>query len=188
MAPSPQIGVYYRPRDYAGFGQRLAILLIDAVVVLGPVAFPAIIIHEAAYEADVGVGLKPLFLIWCLAATGYLTVLEASMIGTVGFMLIGTRIVTLRGERPSTLRMAARLVICLVSPFTLPYDLIWLAGDERRQSLRDKVAGTYVIRKAAEPAGHGPIRSATLMFLGTNLNYWEVKPHNQTLPAINAPV
>ena len=37
------------------------------------------------------------------------------------------------------------------------FDIVWLGGDPNRQSIRDKFAGTYVIRRKATPAGRGPI-------------------------------
>lgn len=36
-------------------------------------------------------------------------------------------------------------------------DLIWLLNDTHRQALRDKFAGTYVVKKDAQPAGKGRI-------------------------------
>ena len=34
-------------------------------------------------------------------------------------------------------------------------DICWLSGDQQRQALLDKLAGTYVVRLHAEPAGAG---------------------------------
>jgi uncharacterized RDD family membrane protein YckC len=176
-------GVYFAKKDYAGLGRRLLILLIDAAVILAAWTIPALIVNALA----IPVSLEIFAWTWFLAAVAYLTILEASSIGSVGFLVCGVRIVTLRGERPSVARMGARLAICTIGPFSLPVDLIWLAGDDRRQSLRDRIAGTYVVRKSAEPAGRGPIRAATLMFLGMTLSYWEVQRGDQTLAPVEAP-
>lgn len=146
--------VWYAPDDGAGLGRRLAILLIDAAVILGFWAGPAVLVNAAA----IPISIEEFFPAWFVVTFAYLTALEASPVGSIGFMICGTKIVTLRGERPSVWRMTGRLLICLFLPLSFPIDLLWLAGDDRRQSLRDKIAGTYVIRKAAAPAGRGPTR------------------------------
>ncbi len=172
--------VWYAPDDGAGLGRRLAILLIDAAVILGFWAGPAVLVNAAA----IPISIEEFFPAWFVVTFAYLTALEASPVGSIGFMICGTKIVTLRGERPSVWRMTGRLLICLFLPLSFPIDLLWLAGDDRRQSLRDKIAGTYVIRKAAAPAGRGPTRAATLMFWGATLTYWEVR---RAVPATSPP-
>jgi hypothetical protein len=53
-------------------------------------------------------------------------------------------------------------------------DLLWLTGDANRQAVRDKFAGTYVIRLDAAPAGTGPIRIRPYMFWGMTFFFREV--------------
>jgi hypothetical protein len=71
--------------------------------------------------------------------------------------------------------MTFRLFLWLFGPFNGFYDLLWMAGDECRQSLRDKVSGTYVIKKNAVALGMGPIRLVNLFCFGLNLACLEVK-------------
>jgi len=70
--------------------------------------------------------------------------------------------------------MTFRFFLLAIGPFELITDLIWLAGDEAKQTLRDKFVGTYVVRKTAKPIGEGKIIRTRLCVLGWNLEYSEV--------------
>jgi hypothetical protein len=61
-------------------------------------------------------------------------------------------------------------------PFNILIDLLWIGNDARRQALRDKFAGTYVIRRGAEPIARGPIRYEYYTILGNNFIFAEVRP------------
>ncbi len=74
--------------------------------------------------------------------------------------------------------MTLRLVLWVLGPFNPLIDLIWLGGDEYRQTLRDKFAGTIVVKRGVEPAGRGPIHVRYYSLLGFMLAFAEVqKPH-----------
>ncbi len=166
-------GVYFSADDYAGFGRRLFILLVDlAVLVFAAVALETMWSRLARREEHYILGF---LCSWLVFSYLYLAVLEPSRFRTLGFALAGVKIVNLRGERPSILRMTFRLMIWLLGPFNPLIDLIWLAGDDHKQTLRDKFAGTYVVKKDAVPAGHGSIRVATYYFLSFALWFPEVK-------------
>jgi uncharacterized RDD family membrane protein YckC len=163
-------GVFYAAGDYTSLVRRLLILVIDSAVII---AF--------GYGVEIVLGIaRPqatdrwLPCIWAALSWTYLTIIEASPLGTLGFLLTGAKVVNLKGERPSVFRMTLRLLLWVIGPFNLLLDVLWLAGDRRRQMLRDKIAGTYVVRKTASPAGRGRIRLANLMILGLNLAYPEV--------------
>jgi len=104
--------------------------------------------------------------VWLTLSLTYLTALKPSRVRTLGLIVAGTRIVTLRGDRPSTLRMAYRLGLLLIGPFNLLFDLIWLGGDPCNQSLRDKLAGTLVVRHHAKPIARGNLILCYLGFAG----------------------
>ena len=61
---------------------------------------------------------------------------ESSSIGTLGFLLAGMKIVNLKGERPSFVRMTFRLLLWVLGPFHPMIDLLWLSGDRDRQTPR----------------------------------------------------
>lgn len=162
-------GVYFDTEDYATFWQRTLILGIDGFVVA--VAFVLLVPLEFPPHPDAETWL----LGWLGLTVLYLAVAEA-FVGTLGFLVTGMRIVNLRGERPSVWRMLFRLGLWLVGgPFHPLLDLCFLAGDPHRQTVRDKLAGTYVVHREATPAGTGKIRAAQLMILCWSLYCPEVR-------------
>jgi hypothetical protein len=54
-------------------------------------------------------------------------------------------------------------------------DFFWITGDDDRQTLRDKLAQTYVIRAGAQPAGRGPIVYEVYHMLAWTLYLPEVR-------------
>lgn len=158
-------GVYFARGDYAGLFRRFCILLID-----GAVAILASIPLSLMFDR-----LEYLFGCWFLFCWFYFVLLESSPVGTLGFLIARTRIVTIRGTSPSVLRMTFRLLIWVVGPFHILVDLFWLGGDEDRQTLRDKLARTYVIRRDAQWVGSGPIRLKRYLLMGLNLVFYEVQ-------------
>ena len=168
-------GVYYEREAYAGLLRRFAILLVDLATLFAIGLFLGVLWFGVFAEfGDPGSGF-----LWSWIGLGYvyLVFLEASPIGTLGFFLAGVKIVNLKGERPSFLRMTLRLLMWFLGPFNPLIDLIWLGGDDDRQTLRDKFAGTYVVKKGALPAGHGPVGVAYYNLLGFTIAFPEVKKH-----------
>lgn len=164
-------GVYYAPGDYAGFLKRFVIIIIDFAVLVA--AYVLLAELDVALRSDHG--MLPVDLIWLIFALGYLVVLEP-WTGTVGFLVTGVKIVNLSGERPSVFRVGFRLSLWVLGgPFHPLFDLIFLSGDERKQTVRDKLAGTYVVNKDAMPEGKGPIKWVRFMLLAMNLLVPEVQ-------------
>jgi uncharacterized RDD family membrane protein YckC len=164
-------GVYYARRDCAGFPRRLLIIAIDVLTLLllgGAVLFVWQVVARPNTASPIPVG------IWLGLAYLYLTVLRASRFRTPGYLLTGVRIVDLKGDRPSFLQMNMRLVLWAIYPLTTELDLLVFWADENRQTFRDKLAGTYVIRKRATPLGEGRIRPTTFFALGYTLVLPEV--------------
>lgn len=151
------MGVYYETRDYIGLGRRLLILAID-LAVLGAGWLIVEIISAAGFVSDATYGMLGIGLL--LFAYLYLTVVKASRLRTLGYRIVGARIVTIKGERPSIFRMSYRLMLWVVGPLNVIADLIWLGVDRDRQSLRDHFAGTYVIGATATSVGEGPVHLA----------------------------
>ena len=104
----------------------------------------------------------------------YLTILRGSQLRTLGYILTGVKIVNLKGATPSFFWINIRLFFWFLGPFVPLFDLIWCWGDENRQMLRDKLAGTYVVRRTALPVGSGPIGATTLFVFGLTFVYPEV--------------
>jgi len=173
-------GVYFARRDYAGFLRRLFIIMVDLLVIL-VAGFVILMAWDLARPG----GLKtpnPLVL-WFGFSYLYLTILRGTRLRTLGYILTGVRIVNLKGERPSFFWMNLRLILWILGPINPIVDLVWFWGDDNRQMLRDKLAGTYVIRRKAAPIGGGPIRPITLFVLGYAIVYPEVM---KNVPAAKA--
>ena len=172
-SPARNLGQFYERKDYAGLFRRLVIIAVDLGVLAG--LYLAVSALDGAIRRDDGPFLSPAaFYSWLALVYTYLVVLEASPIGTLGFLLTGVRIVTLDGRRPSILRMTFRLLFWILGPINALVDLFWLTGDAYRQTLRDKFSGTLIIRKGAVPAGTGAIRLNRYQFLGYSFVFYEV--------------
>jgi hypothetical protein len=62
------------------------------------------------------------------------------------------------------------------------FDLGWMLDDPGRQTLRDKWAGTFVIRKKARPVGRTTVTYKRICFGGLQLIIPEVGPRDSSLP------
>jgi uncharacterized RDD family membrane protein YckC len=166
-------GVYYARRDYAGFWRRLLVDAVDGSVVLVLVTLITVV---SSLMIPNGFAAMPHVLFWSGLAVvfSYLVVLKRSPWRTLGYRLGGVRIVNLQGEQPSLAAMTLRAMFMFFGPLNVLIDALWLTGDKDRQSLRDKYARTYVIRKRAEAAGHGAIGFATYTLLGNGFLFAEV--------------
>ena len=165
-------GVYYDRNDYAGVARRLLIDLIDVPVAL---ALCVLVVGVAwtlmpEVEDSPGVLLLPCGAIWFY----YFVLLKRSRFRTLGYIAAGARIVNLEGGRPSVLSLLGRLFFAFLGPVNVLVDLFWLTGDAHRQALRDKFAGTYVVRQQATPAGTGVIVIRTYMLWGMTFLFREV--------------
>jgi uncharacterized RDD family membrane protein YckC len=104
----------------------------------------------------------------------YFAILKRTSIGTLGYIIAGVRIVDLMGNKPSIRRMLHRTLFILIGPLNLLLDLVWVGNDRERQSLRDKIAGTYVIRKKACILGRGNIVFSTYTLFSYSFIFKEV--------------
>ena len=172
----PLTGVYFRRDDYAGFWRRL---LIDAVdlTLIGVVCVTLFAIVWMVFPSP-GLVLGS----WGAAFFSYFVLLKRSSIGTVGYRVGGVRIVGQDGEKPAISSLTFRLLFGVMGPLNWLVDLVWLSGDTHRQALRDKLAGTYVVRKDARPAGIGQIVYRRYDILFYNLLFREVEVETTPTP------
>ena len=165
------MGAYFIREDYLGVARRLLIDVVDLPVAVALTALALGLARLVAPGLDVeGV----LLLLGGAIFFAYFVLLKRSRFRTLGYILAGARIVDLRGGRPGILRLTARLLFALAGPLNFVFDVLWLAGERDRQALRDKFAGTYVVRQDAVPAGSGPIVLRTYMFWGMTFLFKEV--------------
>jgi len=83
-------------------------------------------------------------------------------------------IVDIEGKRPSLLQMTTRLWPMLPVPWSFLFDLGWVVDEPQRQTLRDKWAGTFVVRRKAQPIGRALVRYKRIGFGGIFLIFPEI--------------
>jgi uncharacterized RDD family membrane protein YckC len=147
--------VYYSAQDLAGFARRSAALTVDLLIVFfacgGVVALgPDVGLPQSAANA-IAFGLA-----WI-----YLAGLKSRPARTIGYRVTGLELVDLYGKRASLWLSTCRFLFLFGGPLNFAFDLIWLTNDPNRQTMRDKLCGTYVVRRGAQPTGTGVIRYPT---------------------------
>ena len=190
--PEPERAVCFDRRDYAGPVRRVITASIDFVavvvlflVVLGGIWYVWLLRHPQ--------GDLPPAPVWAALAAVYLylTLLKRSRIRTLGYILTGVRIVDIRGGRPSVLQMTVRIAPVPLSfvPLlgALLFDLGWIVDEPRRQTLRDKWAATFVVRRHAKPVGTTPIRYMRIGYSGIFLIFPEVGRREHALQSFPEP-
>ena len=163
--------VYYHRGDCAGIWTRLAVALLDLAVLL------VLLFLCTSFAFIVGMAHEDerppaAFLVfYCGLAFLYLTAMKRSKFRTPAYRIFGLRIVDLMGQPPSMFIMTLRLLWWLLGPISPILDLMLVSDDDQRQTVRDKLFGTLVIRAAAKPAGHGVRTHGRLGFLGMMLTF-----------------
>jgi|LGVF01.2.fsa_nt_gb uncharacterized RDD family membrane protein YckC len=178
-------GVFYDQKDYKGLSLRLLILATD-LIVLGSCCYAIIYF---GYHLDISdeAYFNSCFFGSLIISYIYLALIKRTHIGTLGYYLTKSKIVNLSGQCPSILTMTYRYLLLIFGPLNLLYDLLWVSGDDNKQTLRDKLARTYVVNKQAEPLGSGDRILAPYFFFGFSYLFTEVKrPKEQANHAILA--
>ena len=136
-APSIHTGPFvYRREDYVGTIRHLVIIAVVFAVILFVVVplgiIPAVVAGSQSIRSDAFLFVGPLLLTWL-----YLTVLKPSRIRSPGYRVTGSKIVTIYGEKPSTMRMTIRLAATFLwisrPPGIFLVDVMWPTVDEERQ-------------------------------------------------------
>jgi uncharacterized RDD family membrane protein YckC len=165
-------GCFYVIRDYGSMSRRALVLLVDMAVclVVPALAFLIAVVlglgDDAAFAASAATALVFVYL--------YFVELERSRVRTLGLRMTGLEVVNLNGTPPNRMDMITRLGMMWLGPANLLVDLFWIPSDSNRQALRDKFAGTYVIKNGCAPAGYGDVKYARYFFLGMNWVFREV--------------
>ena len=133
---------YYDQVDYAGFGTRVFVMIVDFIVILliGIALWApfATFLMSGTMVSDLS-GIY--FLLFLIAIWLYLAPLKRSDFGTVGFKLFGVKLVSAKSGRPTLWSMTVRMMMWMFGPFNLFLDLVWLGADTESQSLRDCYLG-----------------------------------------------
>ncbi len=138
-------------RPFAGFGYRVASFLLDAGVPLAA-GVAAAVAAGGKEEWQSGGGDTVLVLtaivVWFLVTSVAMGVFRGQSLGK---KLVGTRVVqvggTPAGFGTSLLRDQLARLLYFVPLFAL-LDVIWAAASDQKQTLRDKMTSTYVVRES----------------------------------------
>lgn len=163
-------GVYFAADDYIGAGRRLLMVCVDAVVlgvmvwVLSSVWFYLF----GNYELFAGGVVLAMWL--------YLVPLKRSGFRTIGYRVIGAKLVNLKGARPALWLLTLRSLLWLFgfSPVTLMLEFLWCRVDDDRQSLRDRITNTCLVKHHATPIGTGEVHTAYYFSCGYMFAYSHV--------------
>jgi uncharacterized RDD family membrane protein YckC len=161
-------GVWFRRDDYAGLFRRLAIDILDGLIV-GCLCFGLLLVVRDS------VPYRVLFAGWVGILFCYFVLLKRSRFGTVGYRLFGAKIVDMWGRVPGLWPLTLRMFFLVFGPLNYLMDILWLSSDAHRQALRDKFTQTYVVRKNAQPAGTGKLIYRYYEIFGYNFLFREIE-------------
>lgn len=174
-------GVYFAIEEYAGLIRRTLCLSID-------LSFILLLLYLIDYTFDQILEYEFLYgyaiFVWIIFSTLYFSIIKSSKFQTLGYRFLGLKIIDLHGNRPSSLKMIFRFLVSIFGPFEIPFDIIWLIDDTNKQSLRDKFAETYVIKKNAKPIGSNKIVGYYYFINGYSFFFAEVSRENYNLKQI----
>jgi uncharacterized RDD family membrane protein YckC len=125
---------------YAGFGSRLISLIVD-VIIVGVVNFivqfvVAMALDSQALSSIIGIVISLGYLVYFFSSTGQ----------TVGMKLLGIKAVDANGQTLSAGAALLRAVAAWVSAIILFIGYLMMLWDGRKQTLHDKVAGSYIVK------------------------------------------
>jgi uncharacterized RDD family membrane protein YckC len=147
-------------------------MLIDSIVIVAIgillwIPFLVLIIAGVIQSDPSGI----FWLAFLAAIWGYLAPVKRSDLGTIGYKLLGIKLVSAKGGRPSLISMTIRMIMWIFGPFNHVLDLMWLGADSENQSLRDCYLGTYLINRNAIPIGRAPVHLTRYHAMGFALSY-----------------
>ena len=166
--------VVFADSDYVGLFRRFVIVAVDGLVV--GLMWPLLAWLWYRVIEPVGEPYDQLMWSWIGFIYLYLAILKSTRVRTLGLWITGSRVVDHRGKAPSFVRMTFRLLLWLLGPVNPIVDLFWLSSDRHRQTVRDKFAGTYVVRRYAVPVGQGKRKAAYYNLMGATVIFWEIQP------------
>ena len=117
-----------------------------------------------------------LLLCWAGAVYWYFVIVKHSRFHTVGYRLGRVRIVDAYGQTPSRRALSLRLLFAVFGPINIILDILWIPTDPCKQSLRDKLAHTYVVKASAHPAGPARVVYRNYYIMGMSLVFQELEP------------
>ena len=163
---------FYDPKDYVGIGKRLIVMIVDSIMlvligILIWIPFLALILSGV-------IQIDPSGMFWIsflVAIWVYLGPIKRSDFGTVGYRLLGIKLVSAKGGKPSLINMTIRMMLWMFGPFNFVLDLLWLGADSENQSLRDCYLSMYLVTRNANPIGRAQVHLTRYNAMGFAFAY-----------------
>lgn len=147
----------------AGFWRRLVAGCIDALALIPVFALLGLLLAAifggrvprwrelgVDWAIELLLGHDPLvlggFALCGLVAMLYFVLFHAARGMTLGKQLLGLRVITQAGARPTLWRALGRAGAGLLSAIFFSLGFIWIAFDREKRGFHDRLAGTYVVR------------------------------------------
>jgi uncharacterized RDD family membrane protein YckC len=134
-----------------GFGKRLAATLLDGFLVSALTMIVAFSVGFFGAFLDMYRDSEDVPMMWIVAVSGFVISIAYYVASwTRGGMtpakyLFGQKVVGTDGELLPLGKAVLRYVGYVVSILTLSLGFLWIAFDEKRQGLHDKIAGSFVV-------------------------------------------
>ena len=160
-----QEAVCFAPEDYAGPGVRWAIIAVDICILL--LLYVFLLIAGLLLEPSTSISGVAIFgatysLMWVF----YLGVVHSVGLGSVGYRVMGYKLVDYFGRRPTLWRAIVRSGALLLSPSHILIDYVFVLCPRTRQTFWDLTAETVVVRQHAEPQSTARLCSKLVFFVG----------------------
>lgn len=165
-------GAIYAQSDYAGIIRRLLVMGIDLAVVVAILSLAFTLLPHLSLESYFFGSLVFVFI--------YMIEMKRR-VGSIGNLLTGTKLVGISGGRPTLFSMVCRSMFWFMSWLFTIIDIVWIMGDERKQMVRDKFTGIFVVNRKAEPTSYGAIKYSTYMVGGLGLIVKEINESEHTV-------
>ncbi len=192
MAAEPN-AVYYADADYASPARRAGAWSTDLLVLF--VAFWALGIAAGLLyvprelrtqtrtpetQKQISKHIKPaqvpLCLVWMAGVVFYHVALRRLRGGTLGYRIMGIRLIDKTGEAPAWRVLVKRFGLAILFIMPLGASYFRCRKSSKRQAMHDLFCGTWLVRKKARPAGPAMIAYLTRLLGTYPLGYIDVEP------------
>ena len=149
QSPEADLGDQYGDVTYVGFWVRLLAFIVDNIVMLIIFVPVFYVMFGSEYFLDVNPNSHtlPEFVSYLVFAIVVIWMWSKSG-ATPGKMLVGAEIVDVKTNGPASIRkLTSRYFSYIVAMLPLCLGFLWIAFDDKKQGLHDKISGTAVIKR-----------------------------------------
>lgn len=123
-------GVYFSHNDYASLLLRFLIIVIDSTILLAISILIGLVLSSFNREFDAVIAHTMAVMV--PISYYYLAIYKRTDRSTVGYRVLGVKIINLEGKRPSIWQMTLRFFMLFFGPLNFFVDILWLTGEENK--------------------------------------------------------